>query len=135
MVKIVILDNVFYQGDYLRILIVDDEVAVLIGYTRVISKHGIEVTTTDDIDAAINEINNSKYDVLITDMRLDNDDDGFKIAQYCRSVSPQTFIILVTGSAPQKGDYSCFNTVMEKPVTGGEIIEAINSHAVFDLCP
>lgn len=121
----------------MRILIVDDEAAVLLGYTRVFLKCGFEVTTIDDIDAAIDEMNTNQYDVLITDMRINSDDDGFRIAQYCRSISPQTLIILVTGSTQQEGDYNCFNIVMEKPATGSKILEAIKgySHAALDLCP
>ena len=74
-----------------RILVVDDEEAMLFGFTRVLQSPALDIDTAQSLDEAKKLIQNKKYHVIIADLRLTNS----TIAQYRVTVLGDQHVIAV----------------------------------------
>ena len=80
------------------ILILDDEPIVCKRLKPAIEKMGCEVETFLEPKAAIKRIEEKGFDVVITDVRMD-DIDGIQVLEYVRKNSDRTIVIVITGYA------------------------------------
>jgi signal transduction histidine kinase len=80
------------------ILVVDDEEGVLITMQAILEMEGYAVATAQKGSAAIDLLRGHTYDVVLTDLRLD-DLDGLAILAETRRTSPETVAIMLTGYA------------------------------------
>ena len=96
-----------------RILIVDDEKAILLAFKKLLKGPNIMVDTAETIDEAENLLKKNIYNAVIADLRLTGVDgeEGLKIIKYVKEFYPQTNVILVTGYGS--------SAVMEKAQTLG----------------
>lgn len=78
------------------ILLVDDDRHVLESMSQWLRGKGYRVDTAAAIRPATDLVNAKKYDLVICDVRL-GEDDGFELLAHCREHHPQTTVILVTG--------------------------------------
>jgi len=88
------------EGDsHPRVLIVDDEAAILFAYRRLLEKDGLEVDTCSTYEDAARLLNGGPYLVVIVDIRLvgTGNEDGLEVLKYARQRQPQAKVILVTG--------------------------------------
>ncbi len=110
-----------------RLLVVDDEEAILYAYKRLFGrssrvKGGVVVDAAKDLDEAKAFLKEHKYQVIVTDLRLGIEDDfgGFELIDILRGYDKDIKIVMVTAygnpkvkaEAMRKGaDY-----YLEKPV-------------------
>ena len=80
-----------------RILLVDDEESILETYCSLLSENGFSVVTSDSVKNARKEFFNSQFDLVITDLGM-TEDNGFTLAKEIKEKSPNTPVILLTGS-------------------------------------
>lgn len=85
-----------------KILIVDDEPLVLEIIQTVLKKSGFETTTSSSALEALNHIKKSSYDVIISDIRLE-ELTGIELLHFAKNKNPLTSGILITG-APAEED-------------------------------
>ncbi len=114
-----------------RVLIVDDEEAILFGFKRVIQGCGVEVDTAETVEDAMGLLTAREYQFVITDLKLSGSsgEDGFAIIRRAKERAPDAKIILVTGygtpdvmeKALREGA-SCY---YEKPVSSAVLREAL----------
>lgn len=114
-----------------RILVVDDEPAVLFAYQKLIEKDGMAVDISTSFEDAVRYIIARSYLAVIADMRLagTNNEDGLEILRIIQKVRPDTKMILATGFgydgidkiAQDMGVSHYFN----KPVPPSAIMEAL----------
>lgn len=81
-----------------RILIVDDEATAAENLAHVCRKEGHEVTTRTTGTGAIEILEKSHFDVVLTDLRMEKVD-GMAILGRARELHPETAVILITGYA------------------------------------
>src|SRR5690348_2499570 len=81
--------------DY-RILVVDDDPAILETSARILRQRGYEVRTASDGFAALAELRRSLPDVIITDLRMPNMS-GFELLSVVRRRFPQIPVIVISG--------------------------------------
>ncbi len=81
-----------------RILIVDDEATAVDNLAHVCRKEGLNVTTRTTGMGAIEAMENSRFDVILTDLRMEKVD-GMAILRRAREWDPETAVILITGYA------------------------------------
>lgn len=81
-----------------RILIVDDEESVAITMQAILEMDGHEVLTAASVADATALVEASEYDLVLSDLRLD-DGDGIQIVSETRSRWPETVCIILTGYA------------------------------------
>ena len=85
-------------NDRLRVMTVDDERIVGERLKVALSKHGLDVTTHVDPEQARQQLADTEYDIVVTDLRMD-EVDGIQILEHAISIRPQTRVILITGYA------------------------------------
>jgi CheY-like chemotaxis protein len=82
-----------------RVLIVDDEAAILFGFKKILQRGGVEVDTAETVEEALNLLQTKDYQFVITDLKLSGSsaDNGFDIIRFAKGKRPETKIILITG--------------------------------------
>ncbi len=81
-----------------RILIVDDEPKVAFFFQKHLEMMEYTALAVNSGDAALQELRQHHYDLMITDLRMPGMD-GLELLRHVRSISPQTQTILVTAYA------------------------------------
>jgi two-component system response regulator PilR (NtrC family) len=64
-----------------------------------LKRSGHEVTTVDSVAAAIHAVADREYDLVLTDLRLGDQDGGLRVLEVARSRTPETQVIVVTAYA------------------------------------
>jgi two-component system response regulator PilR (NtrC family)/two-component system response regulator HydG len=80
------------------ILVVDDEALPRKNIARVLEEEEYHVYEAENGDEAIKAINDLDFDLVLCDLKIPGTD-GLGVLRHVRSVSPQTMVILMTGSA------------------------------------
>jgi DNA-binding NtrC family response regulator len=80
-----------------RLLFVDDETNIRLTLSRILVKHGFEVTSLAGLDDALTEMKVQGYDVLLSDLNLPEPNAGFTIVDEMRKAQPQCMNIILTG--------------------------------------
>ncbi len=82
-----------------RLLIVDDEAAILLGFKKLMQSECLEVDTAETLEDAIRLLQTNEYQFLITDLKLGgpSGEDGFEIIKFAKERQNDTEVILITG--------------------------------------
>jgi DNA-binding response OmpR family regulator len=80
-----------------RILFVDDEESIRLTLPPVLRQNGFEVTVAASVAEALVEINAEKFDVLIADLNLSQEGDGFLVISAMRHIQPHCVNLILTG--------------------------------------
>ena len=116
-----------------RILIVDDEKAILLAFKKLLKSPNIMVDTAETIDEAEDLLRKNIYNVVIVDLRLTGVDgeEGLEIIKYVKGLYPQTNVILVTGygssAVMEKAQALGAAFYFEKPVSSEIMKNALKS--------
>ena len=78
------------------VLVVDDEPSVLATLQSILAQAGYDAVATGTCFEALNQVRGRSFDVVLSDLRLE-DGDGLTIVDEARRHSPATATILVTG--------------------------------------
>lgn len=114
-----------------RILIVDDEPAVLFAYCKMMQREGVIVDQCECLEHALACINNRPYLAVIADMRLAGTDnlDGLEVVRCIKEVQPDTRVILATGHGNRELEQAArglgVSHYFEKPVQPLELLAAL----------
>ncbi|GMN14337.1 cell cycle two-component system response regulator CpdR [Altererythrobacter sp. MTPC7] len=81
-----------------RILLAEDEEAMRTYLVRALKNAGYEVDSVDRGTLALPLLEESHYDLLLSDIVMP-EMDGIELAQKCNAVSPQTKVMFITGFA------------------------------------
>jgi DNA-binding response OmpR family regulator len=79
-----------------RILLVDDEVAVLLTLKAVLEINGFDVDTAASAREGKNKLRNREYHMIITDMRMENDASGAEVIEAARHAAYHPAVALLT---------------------------------------
>ena len=80
-----------------RLLFVDDENAIRVTLTAILEQEGFEVTACSSVAEALEAINKSKFDVLLSDLNIGEPGDGFTVVSAMRRVQPEVVTFILTG--------------------------------------
>ncbi len=80
-----------------RVLVVDDDEAVLEVTIRQLVRKGFRVVAAVSVTEALRLITSESFDVLITDLNMPNAGDGFTVLTAMRHSQPNALILLVSG--------------------------------------
>lgn len=78
------------------LILIDDDRLVRESMSEWLREQGYQVDTCDGREQALQQIDAGSYDLVLTDIRL-QDGDGFQILDYCRANHPELTVILLTG--------------------------------------
>ena len=79
-----------------RVLLVDDEVAVLLTMKAVLEMNGFEVETAASAREARSKIKLNEYQMVMTDMRMESDAAGREVIQAARTAPYHPAVALLT---------------------------------------
>ncbi len=79
-----------------RILLVDDEITVLLTLKAVLEISGFDVETAASAKEGKSKLLKREYDMIITDMRMENDASGIEVIRAARTASYHPAVALLT---------------------------------------
>jgi DNA-binding NtrC family response regulator len=82
----------------LKVLILDDEPIVGRRLKPALSKYGLDVEVFEDPNLAVARINETEFDIIVTDVRMEAMD-GLKVLETVMAKSTKTKVIIITGYA------------------------------------
>ena len=111
-----------------KILLVDDDTTFCLMLKTWLAKRGFEVEEAFSCKEAVGKMKKSGYDVVLTDLRLP-DEDGLQVLREAKKMLPGVQVILMTGyadisTAVQAMKLGAFDYVA-KPVIPDEILKKI----------
>ncbi len=80
-----------------RLLVVDDEAALLLSYNAILEQSGYEVTTAASSQEAEALLARKRFDLLLCDLTLERQHSGLKVIEQARQLYPKLGCILLTG--------------------------------------
>ena len=86
-----------------RILLVDDELAILLTLKAVLELHGFDVDTAASAREAKSKIRAHPYHMVITDMRMENERAGIEVVRAARQAEYDPAVAMLT-AFPLAGD-------------------------------
>ena len=89
-----------------RVLFVDDEPSIRLTLPPLLQTRGFEVRSAATVPEALAAIDRHKFDVLLSDLNVSEEGDGFTIVHAMRNANPNCVIILLTG-------YPAFESAVE----------------------
>jgi CheY-like chemotaxis protein len=79
-----------------KVLVVDDDPAVRKSIDRVLSNKGYAVITAENGEEALRKLNEEKYDLVYTDIRMPGMS-GLEVAEQVKASRPWTPVVIITG--------------------------------------
>lgn len=79
-----------------KVLVVDDDPVVRKSFDRVLSSKGYAVITAESGEEALRKLNEEKYDVVYTDIRMPGMS-GLEVAEQVKARRPWTPVVIITG--------------------------------------
>lgn len=83
------------NGSVYNILIVDDEPLICWSLENSLRKAGYRASSVWSAEQAFDKLNSSKFDLVITDMKLPQHD-GFEIATVSKRLFPKSVVMMIT---------------------------------------
>ncbi|MCB2191316.1 MAG: response regulator [Deltaproteobacteria bacterium] len=86
------------MSDNLQVLLLDDEPIVGRRLKPALAKIGCDVDVFEDPEQALAKMAQKEYDVVVTDIRMDQID-GMQVLEFVRDRWPRSKVIMITGYA------------------------------------
>jgi CheY-like chemotaxis protein len=112
-----------------RILLVDDDVAVLLTLKAVLELHDFTVETAASAAEAVEKLTSGVYQMVITDARMENENAGFEVMRAARRQAYHPATALLTAFPPQDGNWKLDGTssLLVKPVGTEDLLRQIEA--------
>ncbi len=111
-----------------HILVVDDEPHVLLTYRLILQQQGYEVSAAISADEARTMLLERKIDLLLCDLSLERQENGFDVIEFARQKDPHMPAVLLTGYATQDANLRADESgisVLFKPIDIKELLQTI----------
>jgi DNA-binding response OmpR family regulator len=112
-----------------RILLVDDEVAVLLTLKAVLEISGFDVDTAASAREGVSKLHTREYQMLITDMRMESDASGVEVIRAARSAAYHPAVALLTAFPVAEEDWQEMGAdqLLVKPMHTRILLEQIEN--------
>ena len=116
-----------------RILLVDDEVAVLLTLKAVLEISGFDVDTAASGREGKSKLRTREYHMVITDMRMENDAAGMEVVAAARSASYHPAIAMLTAFPVAEDDWQGMGAdkMLVKPMHTRVLLDQIEKLLAF----
>ncbi|HTV07882.1 MAG TPA: response regulator [Candidatus Aquilonibacter sp.] len=118
-----------------RVLLVDDEVAVLLTMKAVLEISGFDVDTATSAHEGRSKIRTREYQMVITDMRMESEAAGREVIQAARTAPYHPAVALLTAFPVEQDDWMEMGAdrmlvkPMQTPVLIRQLEKLLESHA------
>ena len=120
-----------------KILIVDDEDAIIFAFSKVLGKPTIEIHGAQTLNEAVALLQKNAYDAVIADLRLSGTtyNEGFDVIQTARASQKDCKIIVMTAYGDETTKEKIFGLgadfYLEKPVSPQKVKEILASMGIY----
>ncbi len=112
-----------------KVLVVDDDPAQLRLLWEILSRSGYEPHPAADGIAALEKLRHNRYDLVVTDFNMPGLN-GAQLAESVAELSPETPVILLTGSIDVEPLPSQVSFVVRKPYLPDHLLDLLRSAMV-----
>jgi DNA-binding response OmpR family regulator len=112
-----------------RILLVDDELAILLTLRAILEMNGFEVETAASAKEAEHKLLSGAFDMVITDMRMETENAGYDVIRAARqqTYDPATAILTAYPSLGDDWQNRGAQSLLVKPVNTHELLRQIEN--------
>ena len=112
-----------------RILLVDDELAILLTLRAILEMNGFEVETAASAKEAEQKLNLGVFQMVITDMRMETETAGYDVIRAARqqSYDPATAILTAYPTLGNDWQTKGAQSLLVKPVNMQELLRQIEA--------
>jgi DNA-binding NtrC family response regulator len=112
-----------------RILLVDDELAILLTLRAVLEMNGFEVETAASSKEAQQKLRNGVYEMVITDMRMESETSGYDVIRVARqqSYDPATALLTAYPSLGSEWESKGAQSLLVKPINTKDLLRQIEA--------
>ena len=112
-----------------RILLVDDELAILLTLKAILEMNGFEVETAASAGEAEQKLGNAVFDMVITDMRMETETAGYDVIRAARmqDYNPATAILTAYPSLGTEWKNRGAQSLLVKPVNTHDLLRQIEA--------
>src|SRR5690348_5068101 len=112
-----------------RILLVDDELAILLTLKAILELNGFEVETASSAREGIQKLEKHTYNMIITDMRMEHETSGYDVIRAARKqpYNPATSILTAYPSLGTDWKSEGAQSLLVKPVNTNDLLRQIEA--------
>ena len=112
-----------------RILLVDDELAILLTLKAILEINEFEVETAASAREAKAKLRSGKFHMVITDMRMEREDAGFEVARAAKKSAGQPAVAMLTAFPVQDAEWQEYgmDQMLVKPMNTEELLRQIEA--------
>jgi len=110
-----------------RILLVDDELAILLTLKAILEMNGFEAETAASATEAESKLARSRFDMVITDMRMETDTSGYDVirAAKAQTYDPAAAILTAYPTPREEWKSRGVQQLLVKPVNTTDLLRQI----------
>jgi DNA-binding NtrC family response regulator len=112
-----------------RILLVDDELAILLTLKAILEMHGFEVETAASAREALNKLNHGVFHMVITDMKMETETAGYEVIRAARlqDYDPATAILTAYPTLGNEWRNRGAQSLLVKPVNTQDLLRQLEA--------
>lgn len=114
-----------------RILLVDDDLAVLLTLKAVLELHGFEIETANASAEALNKLESGMYHMVISDLRMEKENSGLEVLRAARRQPYNPATALLTAYPPngefEEGDTGTPTSLLIKPLGIRDLLRQVEA--------
>jgi two-component system response regulator HydG len=112
-----------------RILLVDDEPAIRLTLKSILEKNGYAVVTAASSTEAKLRLGSERYDLVITDLKMEHERAGFDVVRFAREQSDRPAVVILTSCSDLGKDWKKqgAESLLTKPTNVPELLESIEA--------
>lgn len=110
-----------------RILLVDDEAAILLTLKAILEMNGFDVDTASSVKEAVDRLNRDQFHLVITDMKMESDNAGYDVVSAAKrqAYDPATAILTAFPTLGSEWENRGAEKLLVKPVGTEELLRQI----------
>jgi len=112
-----------------RILLVDDELAILLTLKAILEINGFEVDTAASAEEAIARLSGNSYQMVITDMRMETETAGYDVIREAKNQDYDPAVAILTAFPLLGSDWKeeGADSMLVKPMNTNDLLRQIEA--------
>lgn len=110
-----------------RILLVDDELAILLTLKAILEIHGFDVETAASAKEAISKLKANSYHMVITDMKMEHEKAGYEVIRAAKKTDYDPAVSILTAYPLLGGDWKSegAQSMLVKPMNTDDLLRQL----------
>ena len=112
-----------------RILLVDDELAILLTLKAVLEINGFEVDAAGSAKEAVERLQAANYHMVITDMKMEAEESGYEVIRAARKAEYDPAVAILTAYPLLSSDWKSkgAQSMLVKPMNTDDLLRQIEA--------